>query len=414
MAPRPLIPNARARALFLRRHGVAGAPSGPGGNGARGGGRGADLAEVIDGLGSVQLDSVTTVARAHHMILHARRTAYRPGALTRLHERDRALFEHWTHDASLIPARFFPHWRLKFRRYADPAQTRWRTGTAGTSGAAGEKDFGAVLDAVRRRIADHGPCSSSDVGADEARSPGGWWDWHPSKAALEHLWRVGEIAVARREGFRKVYDLTERVIPPEHLNVRVAEADTVAWACGAALDRLGFATPGELAAFWDLVAPGEAQAWAARALATGAAVEADVEGADGRLRRSLVRPATLEEPAPTVPSRLRVLSPFDPALRDRARAERLWGFRYRIEIFVPAAKRRYGYYVFPLLDGDRLAGRIDMRTDRDRDALHVRAMWPEAGVRFGPARTRRLEAALARTARLAGVGAVTFAQGWRR
>ena len=397
MPARPLIPNARARALFLGRHALAEAPAGSG--------KGTDLADLIERLGFVQLDSISTVARAHHMILHARRPAYRSAALARLHERERGLFEHWTHDASLIPVRFFPHWRLKFLRYADPAETRWRSWG---------RDAEAKADEVLRHIADHGPCSSSDVGIDEARSPGGWWDWHPSKAALEHLWRVGRVAVVRREAFRKVYDLTERVIPPEHLGVRVEVSDTLAWACAAALDRLGFATPGELAAFWAMVTPDEARAWTAGALARGEVVEVDVEGADGGLRRSLVRPETLDAPTPEVTPRLRVLSPFDPSLRDRTRTERLFGFRYRIEVFVPEAKRAYGYYVFPLLEGDRLVGRIDMRADRERDRLHVRAMWPEAGVRFGTGRVRRLEAALERTARLAGVGAVSFGQDWQQ
>ena len=193
------------------------------------------------------------------MILHARRPAYRPRALTRLHDRERGVFEHWTHDASLIPMRLFPHWRLKFRRYEEQLAARWR--------AWGRRGFEDKLDVVLRRIADQGPCSSSDVGEGEERPKGGWWDWHPSKAALEYLWRTGRLAVARRDAsFRKVYDLTERVIPPEHLGPRPIPEETVDWACGAALDRLGFATSGELAAFWDLVTPAEAKAWCEGAL----------------------------------------------------------------------------------------------------------------------------------------------------
>ena len=118
--------------------------------------------------------------------------------------------------------------------------------------------------------------------------------------------------------------------------------------------------------------------------------------------------------APEAPGLVRILSPFDPALRDRARAERLFGFFYRIEVFVPAPKRKWGYYVFPVLEGDRLIGRIDMKAEREADRLQVTAFWPEAGVRLGRARLARLEAALDRTRRLAGVAAVGFAEGWQR
>ena len=114
------------------------------------------------------------------------------------------------------------------------------------------------------------------------------------------------------------------------------------------------------------------------------------------------------------PARLRVLSPFDPALRDRARAERLFGFHYRIEVFVPEAQRRFGYYVFPLLEGARLVGRIDMKAWRDTGALRVRALWPEQGVPFGKGRIARLEAELDRIARFAGCDRVAFEDGWQR
>ena len=136
-----------------------------------------------------------------------------------------------------------------------------------------------------------------------------------------------------------------------------------------------------------------------------------IEQSDGRHRKSFVSPEILYDAPATTASRLRILSPFDPVLRDRKRAERLYGFSYRIEIFVPEAKRKYGYYVFPLLEGDRLVGRIDMKADRDRNRLHVKAVWPEGNLRFGSGRMSKLEAALSRTARLADVSDVTFEKG---
>ena len=139
--------------------------------------------------------------------------------------------------------------------------------------------------------------------------------------------------MVRRDNFCKVYDLTERVIPAERLNARMDEADTVEWACGAALDKLGFATSTEISAFWDLTTKAEAKVWAAAALADGRAIEIDVTGADGTAKRVLARPDVMDQVVDMSQKRVRILSPFDPALRDRKRAEWLFGYHYRIEIF---------------------------------------------------------------------------------
>lgn len=392
----PVLRNADARRIFLAHHGLAARPSGSG--------KGADLKAVIDDLGFVQLDSVNTFARAHDLILWSRRQQYRPKALQHLLHRDRRLFEHWTHDAAIMPIESFPYWHLRFARDAVRMEQRWKEWRRG--------DFMAKIDGVLRRIADEGCCTSGDVGTDEVRGKGGWWDWHPSKTALEYLWRSGQVSVVRREGFTKVYDLTERVIPPQYLNARHTEADTIDWCCAGALDRLGFATSGELAAFWDHLTPAEAKAWCADALAEGRIVEVDVESVDGKLRRSFAWPDMMDRAVPEVGGRLRVLSPFDPALRDRKRAERLFGFHYRIEIFVPAPKRKYGYYVFPVVEGDRLIGRIDMK--REDGVLAVRAFWPEQGVRMGAGRLRALESELERASVFGGCERVGYLDGWMR
>lgn len=392
--------NKAARRLFLDKHALAEAPTGPA--------KGAALTDLITRLGFVQLDSVRTVERAHHMILFARRQAYRPKYLAPLLARDRSIFEHWTHDAAVIPMEFYPHWQMRFRRDEDILQKRWKQSR--------RDEFMLRTHDVLARIRGQGPCSSSDVGEDEARSSGGWWDWHPSKTALEYLWRSGALTVTRRDSFRKVYDLTENVIPAELRDITPDEADTTAWLCREALHRLGFATPGEMAAFWDTLRPAEAKTWCDTALARGEIVPVEIIGHDGTPRKSVAFPDVLEqaEAAPEAPARIRILSPFDPALRDRKRAERLFGFYYRIEIFVPAAKRQYGYYVFPVLEGDRLIGRIDMSTDKANDRLHVTAFWPENGVRWGAGRANRLEAELTRMARFVDMSQVSWAQDWLR
>ncbi len=390
----PIITNDLARRLFLHRHLLSDAPTGEG--------KGADLKAVIDTLGFVQLDSVNTFARAHDMILWSRRQQYRPPALGHLLHRDRQVFEHWTHDASVIPVQFFPHWQHRFTRDRERLAARWVNWHSG--------DFLHQVDQVRDRIAATGACTSGDVGEGEARTPGGWWNWHPSKVAIEYLWRTGEVSVVRRDGFTKVYDLTERVIPAQHLNARPHSAASIDWACSQALDRLGFATSGELSAFWDLATPDEAKAWCVQALTRGDIIEVLVQGIDGSLRKSFARPDVMEAAAPEPTNRLRILSPFDPALRDRKRAERLFGFSYRIEIFVPSPKRTYGYYVFPVMDGGRMIGRIDMK--REGETLMVTAFWPEQGVRWGKGLQARLDAELARAARFGGCNRIDFAPAW--
>lgn len=401
MNARIQMPNEQARRLFLDRHHLLKPPSGPG--------RGADLLDVIQSIGFVQVDSINTVARAHHMILSARRQQYRSANLDRLLERDRAVFEHWTHDASVIPVAFFPHWRYRFRKDEKHLRKVWNKWF--------RQGFEGKFDTVLNQIAKHGPCGSSDVGQDEKRSKGGWWDWHPSKTALEFLWRTGKISVTRREGFRKIYDLTENVIPEEARAHHPDEDETIDWACRSALERLGFATSGEISAFWDLISPAEAKAWCARQLAAGELIEIDVELADGKPpRRSFIQPATLEtaEDLPKPSQRVRILSPFDPALRDRKRSQRLFDFDYRIEIFVPEAQRTYGYYVFPVMEGAPLIGRIDMKCQRATGQLHVRAFWPQRRVAMKTGRISRLMAELERTARLAGSDSLSFEEGWLR
>jgi uncharacterized protein len=398
----PLIGNRDARRIFLYRHLLSDAPQGPA--------SGNDLLQLIQGLGFVQLDSINTVARAHDLILFSRRQRYRPQALKTLYERDGALFEHWTHDAAVIPMGYYPHWELRRQRDAQMLRQRYKNWH--------QHDFEGRFQTVLDQIRAQGPVSSSDVGQDEPRSNGGWWDWHPSKTALEYLWRAGALCVVGRDGFQKRYDLTERVIDAALCDPSQApdEAQTIDWCCNGALDRLGFATPGELAAFWAHISPAEAKAWVQREQAAGRVEQVQIAGADGTVHRSFARPGLASDPAidmaPT--ARLRVLSPFDPALRDRKRAERLFGFRYRIEMFVPAPKRVYGYYVFPILQGDSIIARVDMKAHRDRDTLVVRALWPEPGSRWGKGKQAAFEAELARIIRLAGVSQIAFEDGWLR
>lgn len=396
----PRLTNAQARQIFMDRHLLGQPPQGTG--------TGNDLHRVIHKLGFVQLDSINTVARAHDLILWSRRPRYQPSALKSLYETDRRLFEHWTHDAAVIPLEFYPHWHLRRTRDAVRLKSRWKADRR----AGFERQFKTVLDHIR----DHGACGSSDVGKGEKRGSGGWWDWHPSKTALEYLWRSGALTVVGREGFQKRYDLTERVLDEALCDTSQApdEPQTIDWCCDQALVRLGFATHTELSAFWAHISPAEAKVWCLRELAAGQLIEIEIAGADSNVKTAFARPEIIDDPAlgvaPT--NRLRVLSPFDPMLRDRKRAERLFGFHYRVEMFVPAPKRIYGYYVFPVLQGDKIVGRVDMKAFRDQDCLRVRALWPEPKVRWGAERQRAFKSEVQRMTKLAGVTQVEFENDW--
>ncbi|NKB51559.1 MAG: winged helix-turn-helix domain-containing protein [Rhizobiaceae bacterium] len=360
------------------------------------------LGNLILQLGFVQVDSIQWVERAQHMILHARSQAYRPTHLKRLLEKDRFLFENWTHDASVIPSSFYPYWRHKFQRHKarlDAKFTDWQGG--------GYLDH---CDGLLAKIANQGGLRSRDLDRPKT-GPAEMWQWHDGKAALEYLWRTGKLCIHGRDGFQKIYDLADRGIPEAHFGKTVSHDEFVDWACSSALQRLGFGSAGDIARYWDLISIGEAQEWLDQQNHRVSLVA--VQGVDRDSKQFYGRSDLVElvNNLPDMPGRVRVLSPFDPVIRDRKRLEWLFGFEYRIEIYVPEAKRKWGYYVFPLLDGDRLIGRIDMRAKRKQDELEVKSLWLEPGNKLSSARRSRLDAELVRQARLAGVKSVVWLEG---
>ena len=223
---------------------------------------------------------------------------------------------------------------------------------------------------------------------------GTWWAWKPAKAALECLWRTGELAIAGREGFQKVYDLIDRVLPTTQPSTPEQHLD---WACRSALERLGVATPAEVANYWALIKLPQARAWCLKH-----ALPVEVEG-----KPAFALPG-LEPEAPEPPAGMRLLCPFDPVLRDRKRALRLFGFDYRFEAFVPAPKRIYGYYVLPVLEGERLVARLDPKLHRAQNRLHIQGLWWEPGIKPGKQRVRALHETVERLATFLGATRVDW------
>ncbi len=338
------------------------------------------LRRVVERLGLHQIDSVNVLARAHYLPAFSRLGAYDPGLLDRAAwagRGERRLFEYWAHEASLLPLATQPLLRWRMAR-AD----RGEAGYAGLRVFAHERRAEAM--AVLERIRENGPLAASDF--ESSRT--GWWAWSESKHILEWLFYAGHITTAtRRRSFERVDDLTERVIPPGILALPTpAEAAAHRLLIEQAARALGIATAGELRDYFRL-GPADAKAAIAALVEEGALVPAKVPGwPPAFLHPDARRPRRIEARA--------LLAPFDPLVWERARTERLFDFRYRIEIYVPLEKRRHGYYVLPFLYGDRLVARVDLKADRQASRLLVHAVHlePEAPAETPDALALELEA----------------------
>lgn len=391
MEPMLEISNRDARRLFIHTHGLT--------RPRRGKLDEKGLTSLIHDLGFVQLDTINTVARAHDMILFARAQNFDRKTLGILHEKG-AVFEHWTHDASIIPMEFYPFWQERFKRAKGALD---RPGWQKRLGDNPKK----ILRMVRKRIDVEGPLMSRDFAAPKGdpKGNGGWWGWSPTKTALEYMWRTGELAVVKREGFQKVYDLSERVIPQDLHGERPSKAAILDFKCRNALTRLGFGTATEIAHFWDSVKKTDVERWA-KPLLGKALIEVMIEGARGEPDKKALAFADIEDRLVATPDpskSLRFLSPFDPLIRDRKRLRQLFGFDYTIEIFVPEKKRIYGYYVLPILEGDRIVGRADLKAERKTGVLDMKGLWLEKNVKLTGKRQDAVHKDLERLARFCGV-----------
>jgi len=321
----------------------------------------AALRRTLDRLHLFQIDSVNVLSRAHYLPAFSRLGAYDRGDLDRLAwgtGPKRGLFEYWAHEASLLPFSMHPllRWRMA---QADRGEAGWsRMRIYATERRA---EAMALLDRIRIE----GPLAAADF--DSHRGQSGWWEWSDTKRTLERLFWAGHITTARRRGsFERVYDLSERVIPP---TIMAQATPSDAEAHRALIERAaaahGIATGGELRDYFRQTR--EQARPAIEALAEeGVLIPVDVPGwRHAWLHRDARRPRRVDARA--------LLAPFDPLVWERDRTERLFGFRYRIEIYVPAPQRRHGYYVLPFLLGDRLVARVDLKANRQAGRLIVKA-----------------------------------------
>ena len=349
----------------------------------------ARMLETIRKLGALQIDTISVVARSHHIVLWSRLGNHDPEWLNDLHGQDKLLFEYWAHAAAFVPIEMYPYFRGKMLSWTgNAASQRWLD------------EHPHVLEEVMANVRANGGVTTKSFAVPEGKERAEAWSWYgnkPTNVALDILWTQGELMIARRDKFQRVYDLTERVLPtwsddqlPSDEEVQLTLAET-------ALNALGVATEHWLI---DYFRPDWSSARITRPVARqlfdelverGVAVPARIEGVPGK---SVVAAAAVERRFR--PSRTTLLSPFDSLIWDRRRVRELWeGFEVQLEIYVPQAKRRYGYYCLPILYRDQLVGRLDPKVDRKGRVLFINALHLEPG--FVDAADERFYAELAAT-----------------
>ncbi len=325
----------------------------------------AHLNRLIERLGVLQIDSVNAVVRSHYLPLFSRLGNYSPLMLEQAawsQGRRRSLFEYWGHEASLLPMAMYPlmRWRMERARqgqgiYAQMARF----------GRERQDTVQRVLQAVEQQ----GALGAGSLSTREERA-GPWWDWSDEKHALEWLFAAGLVTVAGRRGFERLYDLPERVIPGEILKTVVSEAEALRGLLVHSAGALGVATEKDLRDYFRLD-PVDSRQRLAELVEEGQLLSCRVHG---------WKQSAYCLPAPKVPRNVpasALLSPFDSLIWERARTERLFDFRYRLEIYTPQHKRVYGYYVLPFLHNERIAARVDVRAERANGCLAVHAVHEE-------------------------------------
>jgi uncharacterized protein YcaQ len=368
------LPAAQARRIALAAQGFAD-PRPSGEVGTR------RLRRTVDRLAVVQIDSVNVLSRSHYLPFFSRLGPYPRAVLDALASPRRDVFEYWAHEASFLPVGLQP-------------QLRWRMAAAEQHAWGNmvrlQRERPGYVQEVLDRVRSGGPLKASQLLEERPDRPGSMWNWHAGKVALEWLFFTGVLtARSRTAGFERVYDLTERVLPRAVVQAPTPErADAVRTLVHTAARALGVATETDLRDYFRLPVA-DARAAIAELVEAGHLQPVTVDGWD--------RPAWLD-PEARRPRWIRaraLLSPFDSLVWERPRVERLFGFRYRLEIYTPAAKRVHGYYVLPFLLGDRLVARVDLKADRQAGVLRVQAAHGEAGTKAG-----EVAAALAEELRL--------------
>ena len=348
-----------ARRLALAAQGFGG-PRQPGSSPGWG------IRRLFSHVGVVQMDSVNVLERAHYLPAFTRLGPYPRAALDdAAHRAPRRLFEYWGHEASLLPVALQPLLRWRMERADAEA---W----GGMFRVSHERPD--LVQRVLEEVGDRGPIAASELSERRPERTGPWWDWSDAKRAIEWLFWTGQVSSARRRNFERLYDLPERVLPPKVIATPTpAPEDAQRELVRIAARAMGVAAERDLRDYFRL-GLAEARARVGELVEAGDLIPVEVEGW-GRTRGYLWT-------GTTIPRRIdarALIGPFDSLIWERSRVERIFGFSYRLEIYVPKPKRVHGYYVLPFLLGDRLVARVDLKADRAARALLARAVHLEEG-----------------------------------
>jgi uncharacterized protein YcaQ len=324
------------------------------------------VTQLIERLGVLQIDSVNALVRSHYLPLYSRLGNYPQKLLDQAawsQGRQRKLFEYWGHEASLLPVELYPLMRWRMQRASRGEGIYQQLSRFGREQ---QPTIARVLQAVR----DQGALGAGSLSTRQEKA-GQWWDWSAEKHALEWLFAAGEVTVAGRRGFERLYDLPERVLPASIINrTELAEADAQRGLLLHAVKALGVGTEKDIRDYFRQD-PAPAKAGLAELVEEGAIQAIQLQG----WKQPAYALAEFKVPRKVTASAL--LSPFDSLIWERARTERLFDFHYRLEIYTPAHKRVYGYYVLPFLHQERIAARIDLRAERAAGRLAVHAVHEE-------------------------------------
>ncbi|MGV8921536.1 MAG: winged helix-turn-helix domain-containing protein [Pseudomonas sp.] len=324
------------------------------------------VAQMIERLGVLQIDSVNALVRSHYLPLYSRLGNYAQPLLDQAawsQGRQRKLFEYWGHEASLLPLNLYPLMRWRMRQAAQGVGIYQQMAKFG-------REQQATIARVLQSVREQGALGAGSLNTRQERA-GPWWDWSAEKHALEWLFAAGEVTVAGRRGFERLYDLPERVLPLAILDhPELSEGDAQRGLLLHAARALGVGTEKDLRDYFRLT-PTESREGLAQLFEDGALQVVQVQG----WRQPAYCLPEVKLPRKVVASAL--LSPFDSLIWERSRTERLFDFRYRLEIYTPQDKRVYGYYVLPFLHNERIAARVDLRAERANGRLAVHAVHEE-------------------------------------
>jgi uncharacterized protein YcaQ len=350
-----------------------------------------DVLEAIRRMHLLQIDTIHVVARSPYLVLWSRLGDYQPKWLDELLA-EGALFEYWAHAMCFLPIEDYPLYR---RRMLDTSQEKgWPLGTA----VAWSREHPEVMEQVRSHLRENGAVRSIEF-ENKNHSAGGWWNWKEEKDALEAMLMTGEVMIARRQNFQRVYELRERLLPDWQDDNVPSNEEIQRTLALRSVRALGVALPAWVPDYFRQPKKGIPERLEKLAQ-EGLLLQVEVEGFEGSAyihpeRVDLVEKAACGGLEPTLTT---LLSPFDPLVSDRQRARELFDFDYTIECYTPAAKRRYGYFALPILHRGQLIGRLDPKAHRSQGVFEVKALYLEPGILISEALVADLAAALQRLA----------------